>query len=259
MSDTLAAPDAASDPSASDSASASASPPTAAESTSLQTTAARPTRLRSSILVRRLLLVAAPVLAGLFAIIGTAADPAAGISGVEMWKLYAENSETLQWKSFGLHWSYTFWALPALGAWGFIRSRGAWLANIAGFFGIVGISMLPGMLIVDFYDSAIGQVAGVETIAEVYGAFESMWAIDAMVLPGNISLMLSLPLAAAAFWRAGLARWWSFTAVILGTAALFLSNFLWWGATLFALAMIVVTVDLVLGLRRADRVGSPVL
>ncbi len=239
MSDTLAAPDAAST-----SLAGSGGP-------------ARHSRLRPSILLRRLLLIAAPVLAGLFAIVGTTADPAAGFTGAEMWRLYAENPDPLQWKSFGLHWSYTFWALPALGAWGFIRSRGAWLANIAGFLGIIGVAMLPGMLIVDFYDSAIGQVAGVETIYEVYRVFDGMWAVNAMVLPANISLMLSLPLAAAAFWRAGLVRWWAFAAVILGTAALFLSGFLWWGAALFTLTTVVLAVEFALGLRRADRAGAP--
>jgi hypothetical protein len=207
--------------------------------------------------VRRLLLIAAPVLAGAFAIVGTAADPAAGISGPEMWRIVAENPDPLQWKSFGLHWSYTFWALPALGAWAFIRSRGAWIANVAGLFGIVGIAMLPGLLITDFYDSAIGQVAGVETVEAVYGAFDGMWAVPAMVLPGNISLLVSLPLAAAAFWRAGLAGWMGFTAVILGTAALWFSGFLWWGAAAFTAAAIVLSIDLARGLARADRLGRP--
>lgn len=215
------------------------------------------TRIRPSILIRRALLIAAPALAGLFAILGTAMDPAAGLTGADMWRLYAENPDPLQWKSFGLHWSYTFWALPALGAWGFIRGRGAWLANIAGFFGIVGVAMLPGMLIVDFYDSAIGQVAGVDTIAEVYGVFDGMWAVKAMVLPGNVSLLLSLPLAAAAFWRAGLVRWWAFAAPIAGTAALFLSGFLWWGAVVFTLTTLVLAGEIMLGLRRDDRVALP--
>lgn len=214
-------------------------------------------RLRPSILARRVLLIAAPILAGVFAIIGTAADPAAGISGAEMWRLVAENPDPLQWKSFGLHWSYTFWALPALGAWGFIRGRGAWFANVAGFFGIVGVAMLPGMLIVDFYDSAIGQVGGVETVAAVYERFDSMWAVTAMVLPGNLSLLISLPLAAGAFWRAGLAGWMGFTAVILGSAALWFSGFLWWGAAVFTVAAIVFSLDLIRGLRRADRLGAP--
>lgn len=213
--------------------------------------------LRSSILVRRALLVGAPVLAGLFAVLGAAFDPAAGISGGEMWKLYAENPDPLQWKSFGLHWSFTFWALPALGAWGFIRSRGAWFANVAGLFGIVGIAMVPGMLIVDFYDSVIGRVAGIGTVEQVHAAFDGMWAVSAMVLPGNIALLLSMPLAAAAFWRAGIARWWSLVAVVAGNTALWFSGFLWWGAAIFTITAIVFAVDLAMGLRRSDRTGFP--
>lgn len=220
-------------------------------------TEARAVALRPSIRVRRWLLVASPVLAGLFVILGVVADPAAGVSGPDMWRLYTEHPDALQWKSFGLHWSYTFWALPAVGAFAFIRSRGAWLANIAGLFGILGIAMLPGMLIVDFYDSAIGQVAGVETIEAVYGVFNGMWAVDAMVLPGNISLMVCLPLAAAAFWRAGLARWWGFAAVTVGTVVLFVSGFVWWGGVVMAAAGIVFALELALGLRRADRSGVP--
>lgn len=213
----------------------------------------RPTALRPSIRVRRWLLVASPVLAGLFVILGTAADPAAGIAGPEMWRLYAEHPDALQWKSFGLHWSYTFWALPAVGAFAFIRSRGAWFANIAGLFGIVGIAMLPGMLIVDFYDSAIGQVAGIETTEAVYAVFDTMWAVPAMTLPANLSLMLCLPLAVGAFWRARLVRWWAFAAVVVGIAALWFSGFLWWGGVVMAAAGAVVAVELALGLRRAGR------
>lgn len=228
---------------------------TTVASTPSQPVERRGSALRPSIRVRRWLLVASPVLAGLFVILGVVADPAAGVSGAEMWRLYTEHPDALQWKSFGLHWSYTFWALPALGAFAFIRSRGAWLANVAGLFGILGIAMLPGMLIVDFYDSAIGQVAGLDAIEAVYGVFDGMWAVNAMVLPGNVSLMVCLPLAAAAFWRAGLARWWAFAAVVAGTIALFVSGFVWWGGVVMALAGLVLAVELALGLRRADRAG----
>lgn len=228
-----------------------------AASTPLRSAEGRAVALRPSLRVRRWLLVASPVLAGLFVILGVVADPAAGVSGPDMWRLYSEHPDALQWKSFGLHWSYTFWALPAIGAFAFIRSRGAWFANVAGLFGIVGIAMLPGMLIVDFYDSAIGQVAGVDTVEAVYGVFNGMWAVDAMVLPGNVSLMVCLPLAAVAFWRAGLARWWAFAAVTVGTAVLFVSGFMWWGGVVMASAGLVLAVELALGLRRADRAGLP--
>lgn len=221
------------------------------------TQSARPTRLRSSILVRRALLIAAPILAGLLAVVGAVADPAAGVSGPEMWRLYAEHPEPLQWKSFGLHWAFTFMALPAIGAFAFIRHRGAWLANVAGLAGIVGIAMIPGMLIVDFYDSAIGQVAGAETTAEVYARLDGMWAVNAMVLPGNIALLLALPLAAIAYWRAGYLRWWGFAATVLGLTALWLSGFAWWGAAIFALASVVLGAELAFGVRRIDKAGLP--
>nr|MBA3264883.1 hypothetical protein [Nocardioidaceae bacterium] len=64
--------------------------------------------------VRRWLLVASPVLAGLFAILGAAADPAVGQDGVVLWQAYTENPESLQFKSFGFHWAYSFWMLPSL-------------------------------------------------------------------------------------------------------------------------------------------------
>lgn len=219
---------------------------------------AAPVRLRPSIAVRRWVLVGSPVLAGLLLVVGVVADPAAGVAGSEMWRIYAEHPDALQWKSFGLHWSYTFWALPAMGAFAFIRGRGAWLANIAGLLGIVGISTLPGMLLSDFYDSAIGQIAGVDATAAVYEAFDGMWAVSAMTLPGNLSHIVCLPVAVAAFWRAGLVRWWALPIVIAGIAALWISTFTWWGAVAMTVAGIALAVEFVLGLRRADRAHRPV-
>ena len=53
-------------------------------------------RQPAALAARRAFLVAAPVLAGLFAIVGAYADPAAGTSGQEMWKVYAANPEPLE-------------------------------------------------------------------------------------------------------------------------------------------------------------------
>jgi hypothetical protein len=169
--------------------------------------------------IRRWFLVASPVLAGLFAILGAASDPAVGQDGVTLWKAYAENPEPLQFKSFGLHWGFAFWLVPTLLIAGLVRGRGVWIANVAAFLGFVGISTLPGLLVVDFYDSAIGQVAGVQTTAQVNEAAEGMWAVAAIVTPGIVGFVLSLPLAAVAAWRAGLVRWWGPVAVVAGYVA----------------------------------------
>ncbi|HEY0773742.1 MAG TPA: hypothetical protein VGD51_06650, partial [Nocardioidaceae bacterium] len=64
------------------------------------TGAARPSR---AVAARRWFLVASPVLAGLFAIVGAYADPAAGTAGKDMWEVYIAEPEPLQLKSLGFH------------------------------------------------------------------------------------------------------------------------------------------------------------
>ena len=66
------------------------------------------TRTPSSALrARRAFLVAAPVLAGLFAVVGACADPAAGIMDDSLYKIYADNPGPLPV-------SYTHLTLPTI-------------------------------------------------------------------------------------------------------------------------------------------------
>jgi hypothetical protein len=206
--------------------------------------------------VRRWLLVASPVLAGLFAVLGAGADPSGGMSGREMWEIYAAEPGRLQWKSFGFHWSYAFWIAPALLLAAYVRARGAWLATSAAVLGFVGMTTLPGLLVVDFYDSAIGQVAGVETTAQVNELMEdTMWAARAIAVPGLLGFVLALPLAALATWRAGLVRWWAPLAVVAAFAAFIGSGVTWWGAVLTAIFLTAFAVAIERGTRGAG-VGS---
>ena len=182
--------------------------------------------------VRRWFLIASPVLAGLFAVLGAAFDPAVGQDGPALWQAYAENPEPLQFKSFGFHWAYSFWLIPSLLIAGLVHGRGVWIANVAAFLGFVGMSTLPGLLFVDFYDSAIGQVAGAETTAQVSQVMEGMWEVPAIVVPGLAGFILAPPLAAVAAWRAGLVRWWAPVAVLAGFAWFGLSGVAVWGTLL---------------------------
>lgn len=182
--------------------------------------------------IRRGLLIASPVLAALLAIAGSIADPAAGISGREMYEIYADEPEAVQIKSLALHWSYAFWIAPALLVVGLVRGRGAWLANIAGALGFVGMTTMPGLLFVDFYDSAIGQLHGAEGAVAVSERMDAtMWAVPAFAAPGAAGFLLALPLAALALWRAGLVRWWA-PAAAFGAIGAFslLSSVELWGA-----------------------------
>ncbi len=199
--------------------------------------------------VRRGFLVAAPVLAGLFAIVGAVADPSAGVSGDAMLRDYFANPEALQFKSLGYHWAYAFWTVPALMIVPLVRARGAWLATIAGFFGFLGLSTMPGLLLVDWFDSAIGQVYGMEGHRAVVDAMEPMWGIPVFILPGMIGLALGLPLAMASLWRAGLARWWAFAAAFLAFPA-----FMVLSATVLATVLVTALMSVVaVALARATR------
>jgi hypothetical protein len=181
---------------------------------------------------RRGFLVASPVLAGLFAIVGAYADPAAGISGAEMQALYAANPGPLQFKSLGFHWSYAFWFVPALLIAPYVRGKGAWLANVTAVIGFVGLSTMPGLLMADWFDSAIGQAVGAEGYAAVTERLDAMWGVPVMILPGTISLALALPLTAVTLMRAGLVRWWALAAVVAGFAAFMGSSVMWWGCAI---------------------------
>jgi len=204
--------------------------------------------------LRRGLLIASPLLAGLLAIAGSIADPAAGISGREMYEIYAANPEAVQVKALALHWSYAFWIAPALLIVGLVRGRGAWLANVAGALGFVGMTTMPGLLFVDFYDSAIGQLHGAEAAVAVSEHMEAtMWGVPAFAAPGAAGFLLALPLAALALWRAGLVRWWAPVAA-LGAIAAFslLSSVVLWGGWITPACLAVFAV----ALARATRPAS---
>jgi hypothetical protein len=198
----------------------------------------------SALAARRWFLVASPVLAGLFAVLGAYADPAAGSEGATLWRLYADNPEPLQLKSLGLHWSYAFWMIPAILVAPYVRGRGAWLANVTAFVGFVGVTTLPGLLFSDWYDSAVGQAYGVEGNEAVNEIMNGMWGVPVFTLPGVLGLVLALPLTAITLWRAGLVRWWAFAAVLAGFLAFTLSMVTWWGCAITTVCFTVFSVAL---------------
>ncbi|WP_148575261.1 hypothetical protein [Nocardioides caldifontis] len=194
--------------------------------------------------VRRWFLVASPVLAGLFAVVGAYADPAVGLDGKELFRLYADNPGPLQWKSLGFHWSYAFWMAPALLVAPYVRGRGAWFANVTAFVGFAGMTTLPGLLFSDWYDSAIGQSFGAEGVEQVQQTMEGMWGVPVFTMPGMIGLMLSLPLAALTLWRAGRAPAWGLVAAVAAFVAFAVSGITWWGCAIATVFLAVVSIAL---------------
>jgi hypothetical protein len=207
--------------------------------------------------LRRWAFVASPPLASVLILIGTLADPApAGSSGEPLWSAYAAYPEPLQIKALALHWAFAFWFLPALLSPVLVPDRGRWVANLAAVVGFVGLATMPGLLVLDWYDSAIGQNFGIEGNAAVTATFEAMWGPTVFMGPGFPCIVLALPLAALALWWAGLAPWWGIAAALVSIAALIVSSLAAPGAVVAVLANLV----LAAALARATRdnlAGAP--
>ncbi|WNV76620.1 hypothetical protein [Geodermatophilus sp. DSM 44513] len=166
--------------------------------------------------VRRWALVAAPALAGLCAVVAAAADPAAGRDGAALVVAYAENPGPLQVKSVAYHFSYALWGVTALWLALLVRRRGAWTADLALLLAFLGATSVPGFLVVDFYDSAIGQTVGLDGDARIQELLAGMWGMSLLQTTGVAGLLLCLPVAALAGWRAGFLTWWAPAGVTLG-------------------------------------------
>ena len=210
-------------------------------------------RTSAALRLRRGFLIASPVLAGVFLTVGALADPAAGTAGDAMIEIYADNMDRLQYKSLAYHWAYAFWILPAMLIVPMVRGRGAWLATLTGFVGFLGVSTMPGLLMSDFFDSAIGAAHGLEGHRAVYDALDGVWGIPAFIAPGIVGLLLALPLAMITLWRAGLARWWGLAAAVAAMASFMLSNATWPGTVLATLFLAVVSLALAQATRPTQR------
>jgi hypothetical protein len=215
----------------------------------------RTTTAARAVAARRLALVVCPLLAGAFALVAALNDPAAGRSGAEMTQLYIDNPDPLQWKSTGWHWAYAFWIAPAVLLARTVTGRGAWLANVAAFVGFAGLVTLPGLLVVDWYQSAIGQLYGLGGTQAVEDLMTgTMWGPAGFMVAGMGGFALGLPLAVAAQWRAGRMRWWALPAVVAALAASLIAGGAWWGAAVTTLFLAVFAVALARASRQADAV-----
>ena len=210
---------------------------------------ARPAGRMSGIGGRRAAIIAAPVLAGILATVGALADPAPGTEGRALIEAYAAEPGRVQIKSLAYHFSYAMWVPMVFGLIALVRARGAWLANVAGFLGFLGVTTMPGFILVDFMDSAAGREVGAEAAFRIGELAADMPALAIMAGTGALGFMLSLPLAALAAQRAGLLPWWGVAAPVAGLLAFALSGPTWPGTVGMTLAFAVFAV----ALARIDR------
>jgi len=196
--------------------------------------------------LRRWTLIGMLPAAGALGIVGAVADPAAGMSGDEMYVLYTDGMAALQLKSLGFHYAYALWLAPALLLARTVVGRGRALANVAAVLAFLSITTLPGMLMVDWIQSAIGQLHGPEAIDDVFALVEQQaWGFPVLQVPAMLGLMLALPIAMIAQWRARRVSWWSPLAAVGAIVAFTVSLVTWPGAVVTAACLTVVAISLV--------------
>ena len=153
------------------------------------------------------------------------------------------------------YWAYALWIVPAMLTVPLVRARGASLATLTGFVRFVGVASMPGLLLSDWFDSAIGAAHGLAGHHAVTAAMEGMWGIPVLITPGIAGLFLALPLAMVTLWRAGLAHWWGLAAAVAALAAFMIGNATWPGTAVATVFLAVVSLALA---RATDPARRPV-
>jgi hypothetical protein len=173
----------------------------------------------SALSFRRLAAVWALVLSGVLIIVGVFVDPDIGAEGRELARKYAENPERIQISAHSFRLAFALLIVPTFVLISMVRARGAWLANTAGILAVLGMTTLPGLLIVDFYDVAIYGELGGDAWQAVSDRLEELPGTIIMFLSAFLAFVLALPVSLAAAWRAGLLSWWPTLLALAGTVA----------------------------------------
>jgi hypothetical protein len=175
--------------------------------------------MESALRARQLAIVAAPVLAAILIVAGFFLDPAIDESGRELAREYAENPGREQVSALAFHFAFALLAIPAVALIVAVRGRGAWLANLAAFLAVLGMTTLPGFLLTDFYDIAIYGELGGEAWDAVDDRLQELPGATVMFVTGFFGFVLTLPVALLAAWRAGLLHWWPALLVFAGSVS----------------------------------------
>ena len=168
-------------------------------------------------------MILAAGLSGVIVLISMLFDPAPDAEGRELIQAYAANDRAQGLHTNLIHYGFALFAPVAYAMVGLVRRRGAWIANLAGLLGVLGLSTLPGLVFIDYFSVAVEHVAGLEAAVNAQGAVEKLPGFAAVTVPAFISAILAVPVASLALWRARLVAWW----IPLVAAAAFLGpNFL---------------------------------
>lgn len=159
--------------------------------------------LSTAIGVRRWAVIIASGLSGVLVLISMLVDPAPSADGRELIAAYAADSTASGLHTNLIHYGFVLIAPVVFIMVGMVRQRGAWLANVAGLFAVIGLSTLPGLVMLDLTATAAVQVTDVDTAFAIDQRLGETPAFVFLVIPAFVSAVIALPLAVVAMWRAG--------------------------------------------------------
>ena len=178
-----------------------------------------PAEGNSALRFRRSAIIGAPILAAVLIVVGFFTDPDIGASGRKLAREYAENPGWIQISALSFHFAYALLIVPAFALAASVRGRGAWIANVAFLFAVLGLTTLPGLLVTDFYDVAIYGKLGGDAWQTVNDRLEELPGTIVFLLSTIVGATLAVPTALLAVFRAGRLRWWPAPAFLVAEIA----------------------------------------
>jgi hypothetical protein len=181
----------------------------------------------SALSFRRWGVIVAAVLAGLLTFVSMLVDPVPDAEGRELLQGYADEPGLQGLHTNLIHYGFAMFAPVAYALVGLVRGRGAWIANVAAVLAVLGLSTLPGLVLLDYLGVATVNVAGVETAFQASEEVENLPGFTALIVPAFLASLLALPVAVVATWRARLVPWWTAAAVAAAFLLLLLDVIPW--------------------------------
>ena len=194
----------------------------------------------SALRIRRGAVIGAAGLSGVLVMASMVVDPAPDADGVEMVAGYASDLTASGLHTNLIHYGFALLAPVVFAMVALVRGRGAWLANVAGVLAILGLTTLPGLVLLDFTSVATLLGSDLETLAAVEKEMEGLGWFVAIVAPAFLAAVLALPIAIAALWRAGLMPGFMPIAALLTALAMNVAPTWWLGFGINMVWMLVV-------------------
>ena len=194
----------------------------------------------SALRIRRQAVIAAAGLSGLLVLASMFVDPVPEADGRDLIVGYAGDLTRSGLHTNLIHYGFALVAPVVYAMVALVRGRGAWLANVAGVLAVIGLSTLPGLVLLDFPAVATALSSDVDAAVAMEEQMGQLGWFLAVVIPAFLCAVIALPVAVTALWRAGLVPGYLPVVAVLAALAPNVAPTWWLGFGINAIWMLVV-------------------